>query len=341
MYHVVDGQLYIHSLMTPQLLCATPLPPAIIERARAQFGAIGSQTRQLTNAEVLSALQAAPTVQALLIASKLPMNAAAIAALPAHIKLIATCSVGFEHIDLAAAAARGILVTNTPDVVSEATADMALLLMLGAMRRAREYGAIMDSGWGRQFSLGDMLGRDMGGKTLGIIGMGRIGLAVAARARGFGIKVVYHNRHRAAPELEGDATYFDDVRAMLPHCQILSLHAPGGKAMDGYIDAGMLALLPPGAVLINTARGMLVNEDDLIAALQSGQLGAAGLDVFRGEPDIDARFRTLPNVFMMPHMGTATVETRDAMGHRALDNVAAVLQGQQPRDGIAAAAAAA
>lgn len=325
--------------MTPQLLCATPLPPAIIERASTLFGAIGSQNRQLTNAEVLSALQAAPTIRALLIASKLPMNAAAIAALPAHIQLIATCSVGFEHIDLTAAAARGILVSNTPDVVSEATADMALLLMLGAMRRAREYGAIMESGWGRQFSLGDMLGRDMRGKTLGIIGMGRIGLAVAARARGFGIKVVYHNRHRVGPELEGDATYFSDVRDMLPHCQILSLHTPGGKAMDGYIDAGMLALLPQGAVLINTARGMLVNEDELIAALHSGQLGAAGLDVFRGEPDIDPRFRTLPNVFMMPHMGTATVETRDAMGHRALDNVADVLQGLLPRDRITAAAA--
>jgi hydroxypyruvate reductase len=320
--------------MTARLLCAAPLPPAIAERAGAEFGAITSQEHQLTTAETIAALQADPSLRAVLISSRIRLDAAAIATLPAHLRLIATCSAGYEHIDVAAATERGILVTNTPDVVSEATADMALFLMLGAMRRGREYAAVMDQGWRQRFGLGDMLGLDFHGKTLGIVGMGRIGQAVAQRARGFGVKIVYHNRRRLAPELEHGAQYVDDLRAMLPRCQILSLHTPGGRELDSLINADTLALLPRGAVLINTSRGMLVNEDDLLAALQSGQLAAAGLDVFRSEPDYDLRLKEMPNLFMMPHMGTATVETRDAMGHRALDNVADVLAGREPRDAV-------
>jgi len=279
-------------------------------------------------------LQADPALRAVLISSRIRLDAAAIATLPPHLRLIATCSAGYEHIDVAAATERGIIVSNTPDVVSEATADMALFLMLGAMRRGREYAAVMEQGWRRRFGLGDMLGLDFHGKTLGIVGMGRIGQAVARRARGFGVKILYHNRRRLAPVLEQGAQYFDELRTMLPHCQILSLHTPGGRELDGLIDAAKLALLPRGAVLINTSRGMLVNEDELIAALQDGQLAAAGLDVFRSEPEYDLRLRDLPNVFMMPHMGTATIETRDAMGHRALDNVAAVFAGRTPRDAL-------
>ena len=320
--------------MSARLLCAAPLPPAIAERACAEFGALTSQQHQLTTAETIAALQADPELHAVLISSRIRLDAAAIATLPAHLRLIATCSAGHEHIDVAAATARGIVVTNTPDVVSEATADMALLLMLGAMRRGREYAAIMDQGWRQRFGLGDMLGLDFHGKTLGIVGMGRIGQAVARRARGFGVKILYHNRRRLAPELEHGAEYFGDLRAMLPRCQILSLHTPGGRELDGLVNAETLALLPRGAVLVNTSRGMLVNEDDLIAALQNGQLAAAGLDVFRSEPEYDLRLKELPNLFMMPHMGTATVETRDAMGHRALDNVAEVFAGRQARDAL-------
>ncbi len=318
--------------MSARLLCAAPLPPAIAARAQAQFDAITCQAQQLSTAATIAILKDNARLQAVLISSRIRFDANAIALLPEHLKLIATCSAGYEHIDVAAATARGIFVSNTPDVLSAATADMALFLMLGAARRGREYAAIMEQGWRQRFGLGDMLGLDFHGKTLGIIGMGRIGQAVAARARGFGIKILYHNRRRLAPELEYGAEYFDDVRAMLPHCQILSLHTPGERALDGYINAAMMALLPRGAVLVNTSRGTLLNEDDLIAALQSGQLAAAGLDVFRSEPEYDLRLRDLPNVFMMPHMGSATVETRDAMGHRALDNVADLFAGQQPRD---------
>jgi len=320
--------------MSARLLCATPLPPAIAARATAEFGAITSQDRQLGTDETIAMLQADPALRAVLISSRIRLDAAAIATLPPHLRLIATCSAGYEHIDVAAATERGIIVSNTPDVVSEATADMALFLMLGALRRGREYAAVMDQGWRQRFGLGDMLGLDFHGKTLGIVGMGRIGQAVARRARGFGVNILYHNRRRLAPELEQGAQYFDDLRVMLPHCQILSLHTPGGRQLDSLINAATLALLPRGAVLVNTSRGMLVNEDDLIAALQNGQLAAAGLDVFRSEPEYDLRLKELPNLYMMPHMGTATVETRDAMGHRALDNVAAVFAGRVARDAL-------
>lgn len=320
--------------MSARLLCATPLPPAVAGRAVVEFGAITSQDRQLGTDETIAVLQADPALRAVLISSRIRLDAAAIATLPPHLRLIATCSAGYEHVDIAAATERGIIVSNTPDVVSEATADMALFLMLGAMRRGREYAAIMDQGWRQRFGLGDMLGLDFHGKTLGIVGMGRIGQAVARRARGFGVKILYHNRRRLAPELEQGAQYFDDLRAMLPHCQILSLHTPGGRQLDSLVNASTLSLLPRGAVLVNTSRGMLVNEDDMIAALQDGQLAAAGLDVFRSEPHYDLRLRDLPNVFMMPHMGTATIETRDAMGHRALDNVADILAGRAARDAL-------
>lgn len=320
--------------MISRLLCATPLPSAVADRARAEFGALTSQAVQPTVADTLATLHAVPALRAVLISSRLRFDAATIDALPAHVKLIATCSAGYEHIDLAAACRRGIVVTNTPDVLSEATADMALFLMLGALRRGREYAAIMEDGWRQRFGLGDMLGLDFHGRTLGILGMGRIGQAVARRARGFGVNIVYHNRRRLDPALEQGARYVEDLRAMLPLCQILSLHAPGGRDLDGIIDERMLALLPRGAVLINTSRGMLVDESALIAALQSGHLAGAGLDVYRTEPDYDLRLRDLPNVFMMPHMGTATVETRNAMGHRALDNVAAVWAGNPPRDAV-------
>jgi len=320
--------------MTVHLLCATPLLPAIADRAQAAFNAVTMPERQLTTAETIAALAAHPTIAAVLVSSRIRFDADAIAMLPPHVRLIATCSVGHEHIDLAAARARGIVVTNTPDVVTEATADLALFLMLGALRRGREYAAIMEQGWRQRYGLGDMLGLDFHGKTLGIIGMGRIGQAVARRARGFGVRVLYHNRRQLAPDLEHGAEYCAQLHAMLPRCQIVSLHIPGGRGFDGYVDAAMLAQLPQGAVLVNTARGSLVDEDDLVAALRSGQLAAAGLDVFRAEPDYDLRLRDLPNVFLTPHMGTATVETRAAMGHRALDNVADFLRGSTPRDAL-------
>jgi lactate dehydrogenase-like 2-hydroxyacid dehydrogenase len=244
----------------------------------------------------------------------------------------ATSSVGFDHMDVAAAKARGLIVTNTPGVLNEATAELAFMLILNACRRAHEYNAIMRSGWRKRFGQGDMLGLEVSGRTLGILGMGRIGRAVARRARGFGMTILYSNRTRLPEEQEQGAQFFPDFRAMLPHCQVLTLHAPAGPETDSIMNPETFALLPRGAVFVNTARGALVDEDALYDALTSGHLFAAGLDVFRNEPAYDMRFAELPNVFLTPHMASATVETRNAMGFRALDNVAAVLAGRKPID---------
>jgi hydroxypyruvate reductase len=192
----------------------------------------------------------------------------------------------------------------------------------------------MRDGWRRGYGLGEMMGQRVWGKTLGILGMGRIGQAMAARARGFGMKILYSGPRRLPAEKEQGAAYFADFREMLPHCQFLSLHAPGGAATASIMNAETFALLPKGAVFVNAARGGLVDEDALISALESGHLFAAGLDVFRNEPDYDLRLSRQPNVFLTPHMGSATVETRNAMGFRALDNIAAVLSDKPPLDPI-------
>ncbi len=186
----------------------------------------------------------------------------------------------------------------------------------------------MRAGWRFRIGQGDLLGMRVSGKTLGILGMGRIGRVMARRARGFDMTVVYHSRKRLPPELEQGAQYFASFHEMLPHCDFLSLHAPAGPATDKIVNAEALAKLKRGAVLVNVSRGGLVDEDALIDALTSGQLFAAGLDVFRSEPDYDMRFAKLDNVILSPHIGSASVETRNAMGFRALDNIAAVLAGR-------------
>ena len=178
----------------------------------------------------------------------------------------------------------------------------------------------------------DMLGTQASGKTLGIVGFGRIGRAVAKRARGFDMPVLYTDMRRALPEMEDGAEFVPGLRELLPRAQIVSLHAPGGVTTDRMMNADTIGLMPRGAILVNAARGTLIDEDALIEALRSGQLAAAGLDVFRREPDFDRRLAELPNVFLTPHMGSATVETRNAMGFRALDNIAAVLAGQPAID---------
>ena len=318
--------------MTPRLLCMVTLPQAVAQRAVNLFDAQLSQDRQMSTEEALIWMRDHPTVAAVLTSSRVKFDADTIAALPSQVKVLATCSVGIDHIDVSAARARGLIVTNTPDVLTNATADLAFMLLLCASRRAREYARLMDQGWRQKLGLADMLGVDVSGGTLGIIGMGRIGQAMAQRARGFGMQVLYHNRKRLPPELEHGARFYAALRTMLPLCQFLSLHAPGEPGKGALMDAERLALLPPQAVLVNTSRGQQIDEPALIAALTSGQLAGAGLDVFDKEPDYDLRFRDLPNVFLTPHMGSATVQTRDAMGMRCLDNIAQVLNGQSAQD---------
>ena len=318
--------------MKPRLVLAFLTTADVIARARTEFDAIILDgPGDMTVAEITGAA-ASHQAEAILFTNTLPLNAAAIAGLPASVRVAATSSVGYDHIDVAAAKARGLIVTNTPGVLNECTADHAMMLLLAAARRGAEYDRIMRQGWRRRIGQGDLLGVRVTGKRVGILGMGRIGRAFAQRARGFDMKVLYHGRTRLPPELEQGADYYPDFHDMLPHCDFLSMHAPGGAATNKMIDARALSLLPDGAVLVNVARGSLMDEDALLDALTSGKLFAAGLDVFRDEPDYDLRFATLENVVLAPHVGSASKETRDAMGFRALDNIAAVLAGRPAID---------
>jgi hydroxypyruvate reductase len=318
--------------MKPRLVVACLMPADVNARARAEFDAvIAPGPDDMTVPEVIAAAESHQAA-AILFTNTLPLTDEAIAALPACVQVGATSSVGYDHIAVAAARQRGLIVTNTPGVLTECTADHAFMMLLAAARRAGEYDRIMRRGWRYRVGQGDLLGVRVTGKTLGILGMGRIGQAVAQRARGFDMKVVYHARNRLPPEQEKGADYFADFHAMLPRCDFLSLHAPAGPATDKIVNAEALSRLPDGAVLVNVSRGGLVDEDALYDALTSGKLFAAGLDVFRSEPDYDLRFAALDNVILSPHVGSASRETRNAMGFRALDNVAAVLAGKAPFD---------
>lgn len=180
-----------------------------------------------------------------------------------------------------------------------------------------------------------MVGVQVTGKRLGIVGMGRVGQVMARRGRGFDMEIHYHNRRRVAAEREAGAVFHDTLEGLLPAVDFLSLHCPTTPETRGLLNAERIALLPDGAIVVNTARGAVVDEDALIAALESGKLAAAGLDVYENEPDIDGRFRALANTFLLPHIGSATRETRDAMGFRALDNMDAIFAGREPRDRVA------
>jgi lactate dehydrogenase-like 2-hydroxyacid dehydrogenase len=318
----------------PRVLVARRVPAAVAARAAAEFDAIladhdmdAGEVVRVANEQGIAALFTGPRVR---------LDAAQTAALPGSLRVIANASVGHDHMDSAAALARGILVTNAPDVLTDCTADLAFLLILAACRRASEYERIMRAGWRTPYGMPDLLGMRPSGRSLGIVGMGRIGQAVARRARGFDMQVLYHNRKRLPAGLEAGAEYVDSLGALLPRCDILTLHLPGGAGADGMMDRAAFARMRPGAVFVNTARGSLVDEDALVEALESGHLFAAGLDVYRKEPEFDLRLAALPNVFLTPHVASATVETRDAMGMLALDNIAAVLAGKPALSPVAA-----
>jgi glyoxylate reductase len=302
------------------------LPPACEDRLLATYDTrFGTDDMQF-DASALA--KHADGADAVIVTPADTCNAAVITALPASVRMISCFSVGFEHVDLAAAKQRGLRVTNTPDVLTEATADIALLLLLGASRRATEGDQLVRSGkWiGLRPTL--LLGTQVTGKRLGIVGMGRIGAAFADRARSCGMKVIYHNRW-PSPDA-GDATYVASLDELLAQSDVLSLHCPLTPETKGLLNAARLAKLPKGAIVINTARGPLIDDEALIAALKTGHVGAAGLDVFTGEPKLHPGYLDLPNVMLLPHLGSATLETRTAMGMLAIDNIDAVLAGREP-----------
>lgn len=317
--------------MAGRIVVARKFPPNVVARAKAEFDALVAD-RVLGMAELFQACRDHKAEAFLFSGGGQGLSAANLPDLPDSVKIAATVSVGFDHIDVAACKAKGLIVTNTPEVLTGCTADTAFTLLLCAARRFGEYFRVMHDQGGWQAMGGAPLGTRVHGKRLGIFGFGRIGQAVADRGRGFGMRILYHDVARKIPEHERGAEYFASFEEMLPHCDFLSLHADFNAKTAKIINARTLALLPKGAVFVNAARGGLVDEDALYAALTSGHLAAAGLDVFQKEPDFDARFAGLANVFLTPHAGSATHETRDAMGFRALDNIAAVLSGRAPID---------
>jgi lactate dehydrogenase-like 2-hydroxyacid dehydrogenase len=258
------------------------------------------------------------------------LDAATIAALPDSVRVIATFSVGYDHVAVAAASARGIVVCNTPGVLSVATAETAMLLVLAAARRAGEGERLVRSGQWQGWAPTQLLGTQVSGKRLGIFGMGRIGRELARMARAFDMQVHYRDQARLPTELEQGAIFHDSDESFLPGCEVLSLNAPGGESTYHWLNAERIALLPKGAVVVNAARGALVDDAALIAALQSGQVSYGGLDVYDGEPVVNPGYLGLQNVVLLPHLGSATVETRNAMGFLALDGIDAVLAGRTP-----------
>ncbi|NQV83215.1 MAG: D-glycerate dehydrogenase [Rhodospirillales bacterium] len=317
----------------PAILVTRKLPDAVEARLSRDFDVRLNPDDLLFSMDDL--INRAQGAQGILPCHTEHFSADVIERLPQEVKIIANFSVGVDHVDLAAAKTKGIVVTNTPDVLSDATAEIAILLMLGAARRASEGEALVRTRTWKDWSPSFMVGVQVTGKRFGIVGMGRVGQVVADRARCFGMEIHYHNRSRLSPELEKGAIYHKNLEDMLPHSQILSLNCPNTPDTVGLLNANRIARLPDGAIVINTARGVIVDDAALINALQSGKLAAAGLDVFNNEPDIDPGYRNLKNTFLLPHIGSATIETRDAMGFRALDNLDAFFKGGEPGDRVA------
>ncbi|MEL6313009.1 MAG: D-glycerate dehydrogenase, partial [Pseudomonadota bacterium] len=306
------------------------LSAATIARAKRDYDLILNEADTPGSAEDIIAMSA--NVDAMMPCHSEHFSADVVTKLDPRLKIVANHSVGVDHCDLEALRGRGIVVTNTPDVLSDATAEIAMLLMLGAARLAVTGDRLVRTGAWDSWSPSFMVGKQVTGARLGIIGMGRVGRAFAEKARGFGMEIHYYNRKPLRPEYEMGATYHDTVESVLEMSDFLSLHCPSTPETQDLMNADRFALLPDGAVMVNTARGALVDEDALIAAISSGKLAAAGLDCFKVEPGGNPALSTHENIFMLPHIGSATRATRDAMGFRALDNLDAFFAGKTPQD---------
>ncbi len=310
----------------PVLLVTRRLPAAVEAEAQRNY-----DTRlTVSDTPITDLVARAAGADAILCCPGDMMDAAVIAALPASVKVIGTFSVGHDHIDVAAAGARGIRLCNTPDVLSVATAECAMLLLLAAARRAGEGERLIRSGRWDGWAPTQLLGTQVSGRRLGIFGMGRIGREIARMARGFDMEIHYRDMARLPTELEQGAVFHDNDDSFLPLCQTLSLNAPGGAGTRHWLNQERIKKLPRGAVVVNAARGTLVDDTALIAALRDGHVAAAGLDVYNNEPHLHPDYLGLENVVLLPHLGSATTETRDAMGHVVLEGIGAVLAGQTP-----------
>jgi gluconate 2-dehydrogenase len=310
----------------PKVLIARALPAEALQALRQHFELVENPTDKAYTADEFAA--AASGCVGLLVAPGNSVDAAFLDRCPG-LKVVSNVAVGYDHIDVAACTARKVLVTNTPGVLDGATADLTWALMLAACRRVAEADAYVRAGeWGR--TANPFLGVEVNGATLGIVGLGRIGQAVARRARGFDMKVVYFQAERARQEVEGACNAsFVGLPELLSGSDIVSLHIPYSASTHHFIGAQALAQMKPSAVLVNAARGGVVDDAALIAALQSGKLAAAGLDVFEGEPKLNPAFATLKNVVLTPHIGSATMATRVKMMRTAITNLVSALATQR------------
>ena len=260
-----------------------------------------------------------------------PINTDTISKLSSSIKIIANGAVGFGNIDFKAARAKGIVVTNTPDVLTDATADIQILILLGASRKAYE-GRIAAEKQDWKWSWDFLLGKQMSNKNLGILGMGRIGRAVAKRAKGFGMEIHYHNRSKLSSDLEDGAIYHKDIKGLFEQSDFLSINCPATSETKKIINKKTLSYLKRNAVIGNAARGDVVDDDAMIEVLKNGKVFAYGLDVYNGEPKIHPEYLKLKNIFLLPHLGSATKRTRWDMGYRATKNLEDFFNGKVPKD---------
>lgn len=318
----------------PVVLVTRKLPDSVEKKLSQNFEAIlNPRDRLYSTAELL---QLANKVDAILPCHTEKFSAETIALLPSCVKVIANFSVGTDHVDLDAAKQKNVIVTNTPDVLSDATAEIAMLLILGAARRASEGERLVRNQQWKDWSPAFMVGKQITGKRLGILGMGRVGQVVARRARGFDMTVHYHNRRPLDAGHSEGAIYHATVEELLSEIDVLSIHCPATGETRGLLNKKRIALMHSDTIVVNTSRGAVVDDEALVEALRSGKIAAAGLDVFNGEPDaIHPEYRQLDNTFLLPHIGSATEDTRNAMGFRVIDNLVAIFNDEEPRDRVA------
>jgi glyoxylate reductase len=318
----------------PKVVVTRKLPSPVEARMSELFDAVlNADDRPMTASELAAALREAdvlvPTITD-------RIDAQLLAAAGEQFKLIANFGAGVDNIDVAAAHARGVVVTNTPGVLTEDTADMTMALILAVARRIVEGANVAQSGAFAGWTPTWMLGRRLRGASLGVVGMGRIGEAVARRAHAFGLKIHYHNRKpvSARTEAELGATYWDSLDQMLAHMDFVSINCPHTPATYHLLSARRLRLLRPHAIVVNTARGEIIDEAAMANMLAAGELGGAGLDVYEHEPAINPKLLKLPNVVLLPHMGSATIEGRVDMGEKVIINIKTFMDGHKPPDRV-------
>ena len=313
---------------TPQrrrVFLSRRFPTNVEQRIASRYDAVRNDSDIVLSAEHLA--QQAQGCHYLFISAMENINRFALESLSPALQAVATLSVGFNHIDMEAARELGIAVFYSPGVLSDACAEVAVMLLLNAARRAYEADSMVRAGAWPGYAPTQLLGIGLSGRRAGILGMGRIGQAVAQRLRAFGVELHYHNRSRLSPANEAGAIYHNTPESLLSVCDFFFICAPGTTGLTGFLNRERIALLPAQAIVVNVSRGDSIDDDALIEALQSGRIFAAGLDVFAGEPNIDPRYRELPNVFLTPHIGSATVDTRNAMGFLLLDGLEAFEEG--------------